>query len=75
MANTPIEDRGFLPARAVWERYGVSEMTLHRWINSETMKFPKPSYFGRYRYFKISDLETWERSKERASATNAMEAA
>jgi hypothetical protein len=22
----------FLPARAVWERYSVTAMTLHRWL-------------------------------------------
>lgn len=33
--------------------------------------FPKPVYLGRLRYWKISDLETWEREK----AALSMEAA
>lgn len=55
----------YLPARVVWERYGVSSITLHRWIKSPEMHFPKPFYLGRYRYWKIADLEAWERSAPR----------
>lgn len=51
----------FLPARRVWERYGVSQMTLWRWLRDEKMSFPRPIYFGRFRYFRIADLEDWER--------------
>ena len=62
---------GFLPARRTWERYGVTSMTLHRWIADEGMNFPPPVYIGRFRYWKISDLELWERKQ----ANRKMEAA
>jgi predicted DNA-binding transcriptional regulator AlpA len=52
--------REFYPARRVWERYDISDMTLYRWINSERMKFPKPVYLGRLRYWNISDSKEWE---------------
>lgn len=58
----------FLPARRVWERYGVTSMTLHRWIADYRMSFPKPHYFGRLRFWKISDLEAWERAQPRGKA-------
>ena len=53
----------FLPARAVWERYGVTYMSLYRWVNDEDMGFPKPVYIGRYRYWKLADLRAWENSR------------
>ena len=60
----PAED-AFLPARRVWERYGVTSMTLHRWLADERLNFPKPVYFGRFRYWPLADLEAWERSAPR----------
>jgi predicted DNA-binding transcriptional regulator AlpA len=59
---------GYLPARAVWERYGVSEMSLYRWISDPKMDFPPPYYFGRFRYWKIADLIAWERKRAPARA-------
>ena len=53
----------FLPARKVWERYSVCEMTLHRWLRDERLGFPKPIYLGRYRYWKLHDLREWERAQ------------
>ena len=49
----------YYPARRVWERYDISDMTLYRWINSERMKFPKPVYLRRLRHWNISDLKEW----------------
>jgi predicted DNA-binding transcriptional regulator AlpA len=50
----------FLPARRVWERYGVTSMTLWRWLRDESIGFPQPVYIGRFRYFRIAELEAWE---------------
>jgi predicted DNA-binding transcriptional regulator AlpA len=38
---------------------GVSDMTLHRWLNSETLAFPRPIYIGRRRYWRRSEIVTW----------------
>jgi predicted DNA-binding transcriptional regulator AlpA len=65
------EDKGFLTARKTRERYGVTDMTLYRWLRDERMGFPKPIYFGRFRYFRIPDLENWERRMERGSKPEA----
>jgi predicted DNA-binding transcriptional regulator AlpA len=62
------EDGGFLPARRVWQRYGVTSMTLYRWLHDETMGFPAPVYFGRFRYWRAADLEAWERRQVRTKA-------
>ena len=55
----------FLPARKVLDRYNISGMSLYRWIRDERMNFPEPVYFGRFRYWKLSDLVRWERDRAR----------
>jgi predicted DNA-binding transcriptional regulator AlpA len=50
----------FLPARRVWERYGVTSMTLWRWLKDADLKFPQPMRIGRLRYWRLSDLVSWE---------------
>ena len=59
----PLPDKKYLPARDVWERYGRTNMTLHRWLKDPKMNFPRPIYFGRFRYFAISAIEQWERER------------
>jgi len=59
------DPENFLPARRVWERYGVTDMTIHRWIRDERMNFPQPVYIGRFRYWKLAELQVWERSRLR----------
>lgn len=55
---------GFLPARKVLDRYGISDMTLWRWLRDENMGFPQPTYLGRYRYWRIAEIEAWEAEQE-----------
>jgi predicted DNA-binding transcriptional regulator AlpA len=64
--NKIVGDGGYLPARVVWERYGVTSMTLYRWIASD-LDFPAPVYLGRFRYWKIADLLAWEASRPSSS--------
>ena len=59
----------FLPARRVWERYGVTSMTLWRWLKDADLKFPQPMRIGRLRYWRISDLVEWERSASTRTRT------
>jgi predicted DNA-binding transcriptional regulator AlpA len=53
----------FLPARQVWERYGVTQMCLWRWLKDADLKFPQPMRIGRLRYWRLSDLAAWERAR------------
>lgn len=57
----------FLSARRVLDRYGVSDMTLYRWLHDKKMQFPQPCYFGRLRFWRLGDLENWERAQIRGS--------
>ena len=61
----------FLQANKVWARYGVSSMTLFRWLKDERIGFPAPVYIGRLRFWKLSALETWEANKAAARSTGA----
>jgi predicted DNA-binding transcriptional regulator AlpA len=51
----------YLTARAVYERYSICDMTLSRWVSDERKDFPKPVYFGRFRYWRLAELVAWER--------------
>jgi predicted DNA-binding transcriptional regulator AlpA len=53
----------FLPANRVWARYGVTSMTLHRWLRDDRLGFPKPMLIGRMRFWRLADLEAWEAAR------------
>jgi hypothetical protein len=57
-------DRGtLLPAKKVQQRYDVSDRTLDRWLESKTLNFPQPVLINKRRYWRISELVTWERNR------------
>lgn len=56
-------DEVFLTARQVRARYGGrSDMWLWRLLRDEP-EFPRPTYLREHRYWKVSDLLEWERSR------------
>ena len=62
--------RKYLTAPDVWHRYGVSDMTLHRWIRHPTMEFPPPSLvINRYRYWDEAVLRAWELQRATGGST------
>lgn len=56
----------FLPASSVWARYSVTAMTIHRWLADPELAFPKPLYLGRFRFWRIAELEVWEAGRPRS---------
>lgn len=53
----------FLSAAQVRARYGgVSFMWIERRLKDDS-GFPTPAKFGRLRFWKIGDLEAWERAQ------------
>jgi predicted DNA-binding transcriptional regulator AlpA len=66
LTSSKVVGDGFLPARAVWERYGITPMTLWRWLKDKSLDFPQPIYLGRFRYWKIADLLAWEAGRPSA---------
>ena len=49
-------------------RYNISEMTLWRWENNDTLEFPKPIVVNRRKFFREEDLTNWERTRVKVSA-------
>jgi predicted DNA-binding transcriptional regulator AlpA len=70
--RAPSSDN-LLPARKVWERYGVTDRTLDRWLAREELQFPRPVVVNRRRYFRDKDLVAWEqrRAANEASAKHS----
>lgn len=60
--------QAFLTRPQVKQRYQISEMTLWRWENSETLDFPKPIVVNRRKFFREEDLTNWERARVQVSA-------
>jgi predicted DNA-binding transcriptional regulator AlpA len=58
---------GYLRAPELCKRYGVSDMWLWRRLRDDP-SFPKPMRINRIRYFRISELEAWERRQQRRRA-------
>ncbi len=50
----------YLSGVAVRKRYGVSRMSIDRWLHDEALAFPRPLVIRRKLYFKESDLIAWE---------------
>jgi hypothetical protein len=63
-SNIPDANDVFLSAAQVRRRYGgISAMTLHRWLHDPALDFCKPIYISARRYWKLSDLEEFERRR------------
>jgi predicted DNA-binding transcriptional regulator AlpA len=59
---------GFLTSAQVRQRYGgASDMWLHRRLRDGS-GFPKPMLVEGRRFWRISELEAWERARAKASA-------
>ena len=50
-----------LPARALCERYSVSDRTIDRWLDAGIL--PPPVYINRRRYWLEEELERCERER------------
>lgn len=49
-----------LPARAVWERYNVTDRTLDRWLKAGI--FPRPDrVINNRRYWRTATVESFDR--------------
>ena len=73
MTSKELPARRKLPARALSERYGISDRTVDRWVATGIL--PEPMYINGRRYFDEAEIE--ERERERMAppgATTAKEA-
>lgn len=56
----PRSPEDLLPATQVRARYQISDMTLFRWLNDSSLKFPEPIRINRRRYWRLSALQAFE---------------
>jgi len=52
-----------LPNPRVAARYRVTSRTVDRWERQPGLNFPKPTRINHRKYYRIADLEIWERSR------------
>jgi predicted DNA-binding transcriptional regulator AlpA len=55
------QDKRWLPGPRVRARYGVTEMTLWRWIHDEELAFPQPVYVNKRKYWVEDELDAFDR--------------
>ncbi|GAB1379915.1 helix-turn-helix transcriptional regulator [Pararhodobacter aggregans] len=46
---------------------GISDMTLWRWLNDQSLDFPRPIYLGRRRYWRETEVLAWLDAREVAA--------
>ena len=69
------EDSNFLPSKEVRLRYDICGRTLSRWEENPALRFPKPSWINRRRYWRLADLQAWERARASGKPMEAGHAA
>ena len=52
-----------LPATAVAARYGVVPRSIDRWLSRPELEFPRPDNVNGRRYWWLSQLRHWDRSR------------
>jgi len=57
-------DQVYLRVAAVRARYGISDMSLWRWLRHPNLNFPRPIRINGRRFWKRADLEAWDSSHE-----------
>jgi hypothetical protein len=52
-----------LPTVQVAKRFSVVVRTVERWLQDPNLNFPKPIVVNKRRYWRLEELERWERSR------------
>ena len=65
------DQQTYLPAGQVRARYGVSDMSLWRWLRDKKLGFPHPLRINGRRFWKLAELEAWEASRSDQGGNNA----
>ena len=63
------QQQAYLTRHQVLSRYEIANTTLYRWMNDETVNFPKPVKMGpRCVRWKVSELTNWEEQRQTEAA-------
>jgi hypothetical protein len=66
----PVAGTTHISGPALCRRYGVVGMTLRRWETSDKLGFPKPRWVNNRKYWVLSEIEAWERSRASRTGTD-----
>ena len=58
-----VPSQTYLQASAVRARYGISDMTIWRWLQNASLGFPGPIRINSRRFWRLTELEAWEASR------------
>jgi predicted DNA-binding transcriptional regulator AlpA len=65
------KDETWLTGPQIARRFGISSMSLWRWLNDPKLAFPRPTQIRERNYWRLGDIVAWER---RAAASTAKRA-
>jgi hypothetical protein len=63
----------YLPVKLVRLRYGVCGRTLDRWEDNKALGFPKAMVVNGRRFWRLADLQNWERARASGKSTKTVE--
>ena len=50
----------YLRSSGIQQRYGISTVTLWRWVGDPDLNFPQPIIIKNHRYWDVEQLDQWE---------------
>ncbi|WP_267359858.1 MULTISPECIES: hypothetical protein [unclassified Methylobacterium] len=56
----PKSGEDLLPSNVTRSRYGVSDMTIFRWLADPKLGFPQPIRINGRRYWRLAELQAFE---------------
>lgn len=56
-----LEDTRYLTSNQVAARYQIQRRSLARWLANKAMGFPTPMQLNRKLYFRVTDLDEFDR--------------
>jgi predicted DNA-binding transcriptional regulator AlpA len=69
-----VPPKTYLQSSAVRARFGVSDMTIWRWLHNNELGFPAPLRINGRRFWRLAELEAWEASRSGEGKTSLKEA-
>jgi predicted DNA-binding transcriptional regulator AlpA len=60
---------GWLTSRQIRAHFGVSAMSIHRWLHDQRLQFPKPTQIRRRNYWRVADVLEFEQRMVSAGIT------
>lgn len=73
MPSLNIKPRELVPVVVVRREFGVSEMSIFRWLNDASLNFPRPILIRNRRYFWRSEIERFKDRMAGASVSKGVE--